>query len=131
MKFVALLLFTPAFLFAQPPLFTLNHDRIETHNYAEITLRLPPFETKNPSADVLLTGMFISQTNDTTHVEGFCDAPDGSRHRIRFMPVKPGIYRFTIKSYTIRRRQIKNVLTTGRAQTGSYKGTFTAVDGSR
>lgn len=131
MKFIVLLLFLPTLLLAQRPSFTLNRDRVETYNYAEITLSLPSVKSENLCTDVLLTGVFISQTNDTTRAEGFCDAPDGSTHRIRFMPVKPGTYRFTVKSYAIRRRQIKNVLTTGRAQTGSYSGTFTATTANR
>lgn len=128
---MALLLFTPTFLLAQRPLFTLNHDRIEMRGYAEITLHLPPVKSENPCTDVLLTGLFVSQTNDTTRVNGFCDAPDGSMYRIRFTPAKPGTYRFIVKSYAVRRRRIKNVLTTGHAQTGSYSGTLTAADNQK
>ena len=128
MRLIAFLLLSPTFLLAQRPLFTLNHDRIETRGYAEITLHLPPTESKNPCTDVLLTGLFVSQTNDSTRVNGFCDAPDGSTYRIRFTPAKSGTYRFIVKSYAVRRRRIKNVLTTGHAQTGSYSGTVTATD---
>ncbi|WP_080237362.1 DUF5060 domain-containing protein [Spirosoma rigui] len=119
-----LFLLAPTLLLAQRPSFTLNHDRIETFDYAEITVRMPPVKSIN---DVLITGLFIGPANDTTRIDGFCDSPDGSLHRIRFMPVKTGSYRFAIKSYAIYRRQIKNVLTTGMAQTGSYFGMFTAT----
>lgn len=124
-----LLFLAPTLLLAQRPSFSLNRDKIETYNYAEITLSLPPVKSENPFTDVLLTGLFISQTNDTTQIEGFCDAPDGSTYRIRFMPTQPGTYRFTVKSYAIRRRRVRNVLTTGRAQTGSFSGTLTATAG--
>lgn len=129
-KFIAFLLLVPAPLLAQRPSFTLNHDRVETNEYAEITLHLPAVKSEDPCVNVLLTGLFISPTNDTVRVQGSCDAPTGNTHRIRFMPTTPGTYRFIVKSYAIRRRQIKNVLTTGRAQTGSYSGTITATKGT-
>lgn len=125
---IGLFLLAPTLLLAQRPSFTLNHDHIETFDYAEITVRMPPVKSIN---DVLITGMFISPANDTTRIDGFCDSPDGSLHRIRFMPVRTGSYRFTIKSYAVYRRQIKNVLTTGMAQTGSYFGMFTATADKR
>ena len=131
MPFVTFLLLVPTLVLAQRPSFTLNRDRVETYDYVEITLRLPEVKSESRCTDVLLTGLFISQTKDTTRAEGFCDAPDGSTHRVRFVPTQPGTYRFIVKSYAIRRRQIKNVLTTGRAQTGSYSGTFIAATGTR
>ncbi|MBC3784920.1 DUF5060 domain-containing protein [Spirosoma utsteinense] len=127
LRFILLLAATPTLLLAQRPSFTLNHNAVETFDYAVITVNMPPAKSGNPVEDVLITGMFISQTNDTSRVDGYCDSSDGSIHRIRFMPIKPGAYRFAVKSYAIYRRQIKNVLTTGRAQTGSYFGTFTAT----
>jgi Domain of unknown function (DUF5060) len=127
LNLVLLLVLTPSFLLAQRPSFTLNHSSVETFDYAVITVNMPPAKSARPGEDVLITGMFISPTNDTSRVDGFCDSPDGSLHRIRFMPIKPGDYRFMIKSYAVYRRQIKNVLTTGRAQTGSYFGAFTAT----
>lgn len=130
MKLIALLLLVPTLLLAQRPSFTLSRDKIELPDYAEITLDLPPVKSGNPFTDVLLTGVFVGPANDTTRVEGFCDTPDGSKHRIRFRPTKPGMYRFTVKSYAIRRRQINHVLTTGRAQTGSYSGLFVSTTGA-
>jgi hypothetical protein len=124
----ALFLLTPTLVLAQRPSFTLAHDHVDTFDYAEITVRMPPVKSIE---DVLITGLFIGPTNDTTRIDGFCDSPDGSLHRIRFMPVKTGSYQFTIKSYAIYRRQIKNVLTTGMAQTGSYFGMFTATADKR
>ena len=131
MKFIAFLFLVPTLLFAQRPSFTLNHDHVEANEYAEITLHLPSVKSEDPCVSVLLTGLFISPTNDTTRVEGFCDAVTGSIHRIRFVPTIPGTYRFIVKSYSIHRRRIKNVLTTGRAQTGSYSGTLTATKGTK
>lgn len=127
LKFVLFLVLTPSLLLAQRPSFTLNHSSVETFDYAVITVNIPPVKSANAGQDVLVTGMFISPTNDTSRVDGFRDSADGSVHRIRFMPLKPGAYRFMVKSYAVYRRQIKNVLTTGRAQTGSYFGTFTAT----
>jgi hypothetical protein len=131
LKLIVFLVFAPTLLSAQRPSFTLEHKRVAIYAQAEITLRLPPVKSAYPCANVRLTGTFISPSNDTMQAEGFCDSPDGSTYRIRFMPTKPGTYRFTIKSYAVHRRQIKNVLTTGMAQTGSYSGTLTATASSR
>ena len=118
-KLLTFLLILSSFeLLGQRPTFTLNRDRIDTYDFAEITLRLPSFKSSNPFTDAPLSGVFISQANDTTRVEGFCDALDGSLHRIRFMPIKPGTYRFSL---------------TGRYQGKplTYNGSFTATDAGR
>lgn len=127
LKLILLFVFTPSLLLGQRPSFTLNHNSVETFDYAVVTVTMPAVKSARPAEDILITGMFISPTNDTSRIDGFCDSSDGSIHRIRFMPTKPGAYRFMVKSYAVYRRQIKNVLTTGRAQTGSYFGAFTAT----
>jgi hypothetical protein len=48
-------------------------------------------------------------------VDGFCDSPDGSLYRVRFMPSKIGSYIFHV---TVKAGQ----------QTDNYSGTFTATD---
>ena len=117
-KYVLILLLFPTLLFAQRPTFSLVRDHIDTYDFTEITLKLPAFETGNPFTDVVLTGQFIGEVNDTTQVIGFCDAPDGSLHRIRFMPTKPGTYRFVVSG-----KYANKPLT--------YNGTITVTPGNR
>lgn len=89
-------LLLPTWLSAQRPTFTIVRSQVETHDFAEIILKLPPFKAGNPFTDVLLTATFVRDGRDTTQVVGFCDAPDGSLHRIRFMPTKPGTYQVKV-----------------------------------
>ncbi|AQG81080.1 DUF5060 domain-containing protein [Spirosoma montaniterrae] len=113
---VRLLLFllAPTLLFAQRPQFSFGPDRVEVNRYAEITMKLPPFRSGNPFTDVPFSGKFVNEQGDTTRVQGFCDAQDGSLHRLRFMPTKSGPYRFII-SAEVNKRPF------------TYAGSFTAV----
>ncbi|GAA4452284.1 DUF5605 domain-containing protein [Nibrella saemangeumensis] len=77
--------------------FALQRDKVDVYDYAEVTLRLPAFRAGNPFTEVPLTGTFRHESGDSVRVEGFCDAQDGSLHRVRFMPTRPGTYRFTIR----------------------------------
>jgi hypothetical protein len=59
-------------------------------DYFEVLIR-----THNPIADpfrsVKVTGEF-----DEKHIDGFCDAQDGSVYRVRFLATNPGEHRFTV-----------------------------------
>ncbi|WP_345267659.1 DUF5060 domain-containing protein [Nibrella viscosa] len=61
---------------------------MEVYDYAEATLRLPAFRSGNPFTDQPLTGTFRHESGESVQVDGFCDAPDGLLHRIRFMPAR-------------------------------------------
>ena len=71
---------------------------------------------RNPFLDGTITGEFGQDgSNNRVTVDGFCDAPDGSVYRVRFMPSKVGTYTFHV---TMKAGQ----------QTESHSGTFTATD---
>ncbi len=69
---------------------------VECYDFVEITVRVPKPAFRNPFADVSLSGDFgCAGSSEKLSVEGFCDSPDGSVFRLRFMPSIPGDYVFT------------------------------------
>jgi hypothetical protein len=72
----------------------------------------------NPFAAASASGLRPDRRGNEVPVAGFCDSPDGSLYRVRFMPAKPGSY-----SYVVTFHQ-------GNA-TRSHRGSFRAVDGRR
>lgn len=89
---------------------------IDAYDFVEVTLKVAGPTAKNPFRDAIVTGQFERQGSPPSNVEGFCDSPDGTVYRLRFMPTKPGPY-----SYTVEYRQ-------GDSRQ-SHSGKFTARDG--
>jgi hypothetical protein len=92
---------------------------VQAYDFVEITVNVAGPDVRNPFTDATLRGSF-GKVGDAkrTAVDGFCDSPDGSVFRIRFMPSSPGNYAYSI-TY----------------QQGSFEktqsGTFQASDGHR
>jgi hypothetical protein len=62
----------------------------------EVTVNVGEPAAGNPFTEGCLTGTFGLEGQTVTRVEGFCDAPDGSVFRIRFMPRTPGRHTFHV-----------------------------------
>src|SRR5260221_12757176 len=89
------------------------------YDFVEVTVNVASPDTRNPFTDATLVGRFRkSGATERTEVEGFCDSPDGSVFRIRFMPSSPGEYAYSI---TYRQGAFEKPQT----------GTFRATDGHR
>jgi Protein of unknown function (DUF4038)/Domain of unknown function (DUF5060)/Putative collagen-binding domain of a collagenase len=91
----------------------------ECYDFVEVTLTVANPVTRNPFTDVAVSGRFrkVDQGNELI-VDGFCDSPDGTIFRVRFMPVNRGDYAYSV---TYRRGDFERV----------YNGTFKAVQGKR
>jgi hypothetical protein len=94
--------------------FTQSTRNVDTYDFVEITLNVKSPDTKNPFVDVAVRGWFTAGAGKKVHVDGFCDSPDGSIFRIRFMPSEPGSYQ-----YSVTYRQ------------GSYEHTYNGEFGAR
>ena len=96
--------------------FTQSASTTAVFDFVEITANLKAPAMKNPFINGSITGDFEPEgsTNQVT-VDGFCDSPDGSVYRVRFMPSKAGSHTFHV---TVKAGQ----------QTATYSGTFTATD---
>lgn len=101
-------------VFAQSVRFTIPTDTVRQFDAWETTVTLRNPAVDNPFTKVELNAVF-TQGSETIPVAGFCDSQDGRLYRLRFMPLKAGLYTYklTFKPET------------GRAQTIS--GQFTAL----
>jgi len=92
---------------------------VEAYDFAEVTVNVAAPDASNPFSDVTLSGSFGRKGEAArTAVEGFCDSPDGSVFRIRFMPAAPGDYTYQVTYHQ-------------GAFEKSATGTFHATDGHR
>jgi hypothetical protein len=89
---------TPGLLHGSPQdiEFTQSDRNVDTYNFVEITLNMKSPDVENPFVDAIVEGWFATDDERKVHVDGFCDSSDGSIYRIRFMPTKPGQYRYSI-----------------------------------
>ncbi len=92
---------------------------VEAYDYIEVTLNVAAPKVANPFTDVQVTGEFRRPGAEPIEVQGFCDAPDGSVFRIRFMPTAPGRYTYSVKYQEGDRVQ------------QTHTGSFSARDGKR
>ena len=92
---------------------------VEAYDFVEVTLNVSGPDAKNPFTDVSVEGQFgkVGESAQMS-VDGFCDSPDGSVFRIRFMPSNPGDY-----TYSVTYRQ--------GGFTKSLSGTFKVVNRNR
>ena len=92
---------------------------VEAYDFVEVWLNVSNPDATNPFTDVSVQGQFgkVGESSRTP-VDGFCDSPDGSVFRIRFMPSAPGDY-----TYSVSYRQGNF--------TKSFSGSFKAVNGNR
>ena len=71
--------------------------RVEPYDFVEVTAAIAPPVAPNPFSGATLTGSFSKRgAAQKLQVDGFCDAPDGSAFRIRFMPSAPGDYTYSV-----------------------------------
>ena len=92
---------------------------VQAYDIAEVTVHVASPDAKNPFTDVTITGTFGKRGDPTrTAVEGFCDSPDGTVFRIRFMPSSPGDYTYSV---TYKQGDFEKTTT----------GSFAATDGHR
>lgn len=76
--------------------FSAPGEMVSCYDFAEGVLRVPQAGGGNPFTDIVVEGSFGLKGEKPLAVEGFCDAPDGSIFRIRFMPAKPGPYEYSV-----------------------------------
>ena len=100
--------------------FTASASSVEAYDFVEATVAVTNQDVRNPFTDVSVTGSFALANGGGRqwHVDGFCDSPDGSIYRIRFMPPSAGDYQYAI---TYRQGQFQK----------EYAGVFHAIHGHR
>lgn len=94
-----LALVLPAALAAAPRnvLFSPSAAGVEAFDFVEIVIHVDGADARNPFTDVAINGSFGKVgAGERKTVEGFCDSPDGSLFRIRFMPDAAGDYSYSV-----------------------------------
>jgi len=96
--------------------FSAERCTVQTYDYFEVEIWVDRPAFGNPFIDAEVFGQFgpdiepftfkhglpdgldgtATSSDHPVPVDGFCDSPDGSLFRIRFMPVKEGQYRYTV-----------------------------------
>ena len=69
---------------------------MEAYDFAEVRIKLDSPDARNPFTDATVAGRFGKDGTAELAVGGFCDSTDGTIYRIRFMPMSPGDYSFSI-----------------------------------
>jgi len=113
-----LLVSTPAGADPADVTFDPSVETVEVFDFVEVTLRVAAPDAANPFVDTAVSGEFARQGAAPVTVDGFCDAPDGSLYRVRFMPMSAGEYRFSVR---YRQGDFER----------SHAGSFTARDAGR
>ena len=114
---ICIVLATAAFAWAAPAgvSFVPSSESVDCYDFVEIVVNVDKADVANPFTDASVEGHFGSAGGELMKVDGFCDSADGQVYRIRFMPARPGEYRYSV------------VYQQG-AYEASYKGMFTARD---
>ncbi len=107
-------------LLAAPSAVNFIQDKasVDAYGFVEVELRVSGPDARNPFTDVAVAASFNQKGAPPATVDGFCDSPDGSLYRVRFMPSRPGEY-----EYSVHFRQ-------GNFEE-SHSGVFRAIDGRR
>ncbi|MHB8866288.1 MAG: LamG-like jellyroll fold domain-containing protein [Pirellulaceae bacterium] len=69
---------------------------VDVYDFVEVTINVPQPTTANPFTDAVVAGEFRCGEGEPLKVDGFCDAQDGSVFRVRLMPTKPGLHRYSV-----------------------------------
>jgi hypothetical protein len=72
-----------------------NADTIDCFDLYELTMKSPANLVKNPFLDITFKATIRHGNAEPVTVDGFCDSPDGSVYKLRYMPRKPGDYEVT------------------------------------
>jgi hypothetical protein len=77
--------------------FTQSATSLDTYDFVEVTINVTGHDVGNPFTDASVTGWFeASRGGKRWQVEGFCDSPDGTVYRVRFVPPAAGDYKYSV-----------------------------------
>jgi len=88
----------PALLGAPPEIsFSPPAAAVEAYDFVDLAIHIASPAIANPFTGAVVRGWFEkADGSKRTEVDGFCDSPDGSLFRIRFMPSSAGDYRYSV-----------------------------------
>src|SRR4051794_2903226 len=96
---IAIASFTAAMAAYAKPVFSVSAASVDVYDFIEVTARVAPGPS-NPFVGASLNGELRFSNQQPLLVTGFCDSPDGSVFRIRFLATKPGPYNFAVSFHS-------------------------------
>ena len=114
---VIVLLCTAAAIASGAPRFSQSAATVGTYDFVEIAVQAAPVAA-NPFVTARLWGEFRFGSGAPVSAGGFCDSPDGSSFKIRFMPSRPGSYTYKLHFRSPREQ-------------AEFEGSFTATSSGR
>jgi hypothetical protein len=80
-----------------PIAFSQSAPAVDAWDFVEVVIRVDAPDVRNPFVDASVNGSFgKSGSRQRLNVDGFCDSPDGSVFRIRFLPSSAGDYAYSV-----------------------------------
>jgi len=76
--------------------FVQSAPSVDCYDFVEIAVNVDRPDVANPFTDASVEGQFTLAGGQPVKVEGFCDSADGRVFRLRFMPVRPGDYTYSV-----------------------------------
>jgi hypothetical protein len=70
---------------------------LDVYDFIEVAVAVRNPAKINPFTEAAVTGRFQREGDQPVTVEGFCDGADGTLFKVRFMPSRPGRYRYAIR----------------------------------
>ncbi len=125
---ICMLICLPAALHASPASVEFSNPpgSIEAYDFAEVAASVHTPDAPNPFVDASFSGTLKTKDGSKTwNIEGFCDSPDGSVYRIRFMAAQPGDYTYTV---TYRQGAFQKTATGTFKATNAHRRGILAVD---
>jgi hypothetical protein len=77
--------------------FRPSAEKVDVYDFIEVGIEVRNPAKINPFTQVAVTGQFRREEDKPITVEGFCDAADGTRFKVRFMPSRPGRYKYSVR----------------------------------
>jgi hypothetical protein len=77
--------------------FTQSAPSVDAYAFVEVAVNVRSPDARNPFTDVSVNGNFeMANSGEHWQVDGFCDSPDGTVYKIRFVPPTAGNYKYSI-----------------------------------
>jgi len=76
--------------------FLQSAQAVDAYDFVEVTVQVSKPDVKNPFTDAAVHATFGADGGHRLEADGFCDSPDGSVFRVRFMPAAPGTYTYSV-----------------------------------
>jgi hypothetical protein len=76
--------------------FRQSADKVDAFDFLEVAVAIQNPGKLNPFTEASVHGRFQREGNEPVQVDGFCDGADGTLFKVRYLPARPGRYRYSV-----------------------------------